>query len=103
MITRISDIIHEWTGWCPNSPALDVQKPRISMSGLSGITDPEPPQPQMILTRIATPPWMTAIALAILFATFFVGGNIWWPAIVLAVLVIFVIIHIRSVQTQRRA
>jgi membrane protein YdbS with pleckstrin-like domain len=46
---------------------------------------------------------MTAIALAILVATLFVGGNIWWVAFVLVILVIFVVIQIRTVQTQRRA
>jgi len=103
MTQTISDKIGGWLGWCPNAHTLDTQTPRTGRIEPSGVTDPEPPQPQTIPTRIATPAWMTAVALTILVATLFVGGNVWWPAIVLAVLVIFVIIQIRTVQTQRRA
>jgi len=39
---------------------------------------------------------MTTAALVILFATFVAGGNLWWPFFVFAVLVIFLIIHIRT-------
>ena len=103
MMRCISDKIGAYLGWCPNARTLDAQKPRTIMIDPSGITDPEPPQPHTIPTRIATPAWMTAIALAILFATFFVGGNLWWVVFVLFVLVILVVIQIRTVQTQRRA
>ena len=103
MTQTISGKIWAYLGWCPHARTLDAQTPRTIRIDPSGITDPEPPQPQTIPTRIATPAWMTAIALAILFATFFVGGNLWWVAFVLAVLVILVVIQIRTVQTQRRA
>ena len=103
MTQTISDKIGEYLGWCPHARTLDTHTPRTSRIDPSGITDPEPPQPQTIPTRIATPPWMTTIALAILVATFFVGGNLWWVAFVLVVLVILVVIQIRTVQTQRRA
>jgi len=103
MIRCISDKIGAYLGWCPHARTLDAQTPRTNRISQSGIIDPEPPQPQTIPTRIATPAWMTAIALAILVATLFVGGNIWWVAFVLVILVIFVVIQIRTVQTQRRA
>ena len=100
-IQRFSDKIGSYLGWCPNARTLDAKTPCTERIGPSEIADPEPPQ--TILTRITTPGWMTAVALAILFATFFVGGNIWWVAFVLVILVIFVVIQIRTVQTRRRA
>lgn len=103
MIRCISDKIGANLGWCPHARTLDAQTPRAGRIGPSEITDPEPPQPLTILTLIATPPWMTAVALAILVATLFVGGNIWWVAFVLVVLVALVVIHIRTVQIPRRA
>jgi len=102
-MTQVTEVIRGWLGWCPHARTLDAQTPRTSRIGPSGITDPEPPQPGTSPTTLAVPHWMTAIALAILFATLFVGGNVWWVAFVLAVLVIFVVIHIRTIQTQERA
>jgi membrane protein YdbS with pleckstrin-like domain len=46
---------------------------------------------------------MDAIAVVILFATLFVGGNLWWVAFVFAVLVLFVIIRIRAVRAHPRS
>ena len=99
-IQSISDKIGLYVGWCPNARTLDTQ---TSCNGRipSEITEPEPPR--TILTQITSPTWMTAVALVILFATFFVGENVWWVAFVLVVLVILVVIQIRTFQTQRRA
>lgn len=103
MMRCISDKIAAYLGWCPHARTQNAQKHHTGRIAPSEITDPEPPQPLTIPAWIATPPWMTAVALAILIATFFVGGNIWWVAFVLVVLVVLVAIHIRTVQTQRRA
>jgi hypothetical protein len=85
----VSQRLQAYFGWCPNSPGACVQAIDLTTGGVArGIADPEPPQPHTIPTRIATPAWMCATALMILFATFFVGGNIWWPAFVGAVLII---------------
>ncbi|MDD4137641.1 MAG: hypothetical protein PHT99_07100 [Methanoregula sp.] len=102
MTQTISDKIGAYLGWCPNARTLDAQTHSTKRIEPSGITEPEPPQPGTFPTTLAEPHWMTAAALAILFATFFVGGNLWWVAFVLAVLVIFVIIRVRTLQIQRR-
>jgi fatty acid desaturase len=97
MMLTISQRLQAYFGWCPNSPGVHVQaSDRATGRVAPGIADPEPPHDQTIPTRIAMPAWMTVVALAILFATLFVGGNIWWPVFVFAVLVIFLIIHIRT-------
>ena len=31
MVTRLSKIVHEWMGWCPNHPAMQAIKPKIRM------------------------------------------------------------------------
>jgi hypothetical protein len=76
-----------WFGWCPNHPVVQVQI-RDHMPGqvAPGISDPEPPQPGTSKATITAYHWMTGGSLAILFATCFVGGNIWWPFFVGAVL-----------------
>ena len=102
MTQMISDNIGAYLGWCPTTRTLDAHTSCTSRIDPSGITDPEPPQPGTFPITLAEPHWMTAAALTILFATFFVGGNLWWVAFVLAVLVIFVIIRVRTFQIQRR-
>jgi len=98
MTLVIADTIRIYLGWCPNArPAVSVSREAPSRAGIL----PDTPQPGTTPLVFGVPRWMTAISIAILFATFFVGGNIWWPAIVLAVLVIFVIIHIRSLPARR--
>lgn len=91
--------IQVWFGWCPNHPGPHVRT-RDHMTGrvAPGITDPEPPRADTSKTIITVNHWMTGGALAILVATFFVGGNIWWPPFVLVILVIFVIIHLRTLK-----
>lgn len=101
MITRVAEIIHERLGWCPNTRIQRVQTPDTRIEPeLTGIPDPESPQPDTTPVGLATPHWMSAAAVMILFATIFVGGNIWWVAFVLAVLILFVILHIRTLQNQ---
>jgi len=99
MMQTVTQRLQAYFGWCPNSPGVNIQTSDLATGQVvSGIADPETPQPRTIPTRVATPSWMNATALVIFFATLFVGGNIWWPAIVLAVLVIFIIIHIRTLK-----
>lgn len=98
MTQTISDKTGAYLGWCPNARTLDAQPPCTSRTGPSGITDPEPPRPGTSPATAGVPSWMTAAAMIILFATCFVGGNIWWPAFVLVVLAIFILIHIRTMK-----
>lgn len=104
MIHTVSRRLQAYFGWCPNSPGVHVQARDLATEGRNPkIADPQPPQPLTIPERIATPDWMTTVALVILFATFFVGGNLWWVAFVLVVLVILVAIRIWSVRTRQGA
>jgi hypothetical protein len=89
-------------GWCPNSYTMNA-KTSGNRTDISDISDSDPPQPGTTPAFLVTQHWMTATALVILFATFFVGGNLWWPIFVFALLVIFVVIHIRTLQTQESA
>ncbi|HEX3002457.1 MAG TPA: hypothetical protein VHN82_08870 [Methanoregula sp.] len=77
-----------WFGWCPNHPGVRKQT-RNCITGpvAPGISDPEPPQPGTSSPTIMVNHWMTAGALAILVTTCFVGGNVWWPFFVGAVLI----------------
>nr|WP_321351032.1 hypothetical protein [uncultured Methanoregula sp.] len=98
----IADTIRTYLGWCPNARSPGVAIPRAGV--LSHTADlPDTPQPGATPLVTAVPRWMTAVSIAILFATLFVGGNFWWPIFVLGVLVIFVFIHIRTIQTHGRA
>jgi hypothetical protein len=100
---KISALIHQRLSWCPNAHALKVPESGIRTGmNQTGISDPDP-RPGTSASALAVPHWMTAAALAFLFATLFIGGNLWWVAFVLAVLVIFVIIRVRTLQIQRRA
>jgi len=96
---RCAEVIHGWLGWCPNTHVLNVQAPAASTgTGQTDTTDRESPWPGILPGSLEVPHWMTAVALVILFATCFVGGNIWWPVFVSGVLVIFFIIHIRTLK-----
>ncbi|MCK9630720.1 MAG: hypothetical protein M0R30_03680 [Methanoregula sp.] len=89
MTEPISNKTGAYLGWCPNAHALKVPSPGARAgTEQTGISDPEPPQPGTSLTTLAVDHWMTTAALVILFATFFVGGNIWWPFFVGAVLIV---------------
>ncbi|MDD1691299.1 MAG: hypothetical protein LUQ66_11655 [Methanoregula sp.] len=99
---KISVLIHQRLSWCPNAHALKVPEPGIR-TGMdqTGISDPDP-RPGTSASALAVPHWMTTAALVILFATFFVGGNIWWPVFVGAVLIVCLAYwyyrHIRKVR-----
>jgi len=88
MIHTVSQRLQAYFGWCPNSPGAQVQAVHLKTTQhVPKNVDPEPPQSGTIPTRIATPAWMSAAALVILIATCFVGGNVWWPFFVGAVLI----------------
>jgi len=98
---KISALIHHHLGWCPNAHTLKAPVSGIGAGAEpAGISDPESPRPGISPAILTVPQWMTAVALVILFATFFVGGNILWPALVLVILAIFVAIHIQSIRHQ---
>jgi len=65
-----------------------MQVPAASTgTGLTGSTDQKSPWPGILPKSLEVPHWMTAVALVILFATCFVGGNLWWPVLVVIVLI----------------
>lgn len=72
--------IQIWFGWCPNHPGIHAQtQDHMTQQFAPGLTNPESPQPDTPKATITVDHWMTGGALAILVATCFVGGNIWWP------------------------
>jgi len=87
-MTQFAEVIRGWLGWCPNTHALKMQVPAASTgTGLSAATDRESPWPGILPKSLEVPHWMTVLALVILFATCFVGGNFWWPVLVVIVLI----------------
>lgn len=93
MMHTVSQRLQAYFGWCPNHPgacvqAVDLTKGQVGRKH----TNPESPLPGTTPAQIATPSWMSAAALVILIATCFVGGNIWWPFFVGAVLIAFLVI-----------
>jgi hypothetical protein len=82
MTARLAERVREWMGWCPcamqhplrEDPGRRPEDPatgRDSRPALPGAN-------QM-------PDGFTALAVMILFATPVVGGNIWWPPVVLGI------------------
>ncbi len=87
-MTQFAEVIRGWLGWCPNTHVLKIQVPAANTgTGLTATTDRESPWPGILPKSLAVPHWMTAVALVILFATCFVGGNLWWPILVVIVLI----------------
>jgi len=77
-----------WFGWCPNNPGIHAQnRDQITKHSAQKMIDPESPQPDTPGATITVNNWMAIGALAILFATCFIGGNILWPFFVGAVLI----------------
>ncbi|MFA7695705.1 MAG: hypothetical protein WCX63_09235 [Methanoregula sp.] len=101
-MTQLAEVIRGWLGWCPRDCSRIITPPRTQVP-----KNPAPlqvaPQPGTAPAYPAIPGWMDAIAVVILFATLFVGGNLWWVAFVFAVLVLFVIIRIRAVRAHTRS
>jgi hypothetical protein len=86
---QVAAVIQRWLGWCPNTHVLKVQAPvKSTGTGQTSTTDRQSPWPGILPRSMSVVPhWMTVLGLGILFATFFVGGNFWWPVLVSIVLV----------------
>ena len=103
MMHTVSQRIQAYFGGCPNHAGIHAQT-RDQMTGRINpvIVDSETPQPGTSPATVTVPLWMNAAALIILVATCFVGGNIWWPFFVGAVLLICLVYwyycHIREVR-----
>lgn len=80
---RVSETIGTYLGWCPrcrSDAAAPVTPPVMKR-------DDTRQQPQPLRNWVTVPSGFTALSLAILFATCFVGGQEWWPACVLGITV----------------
>jgi len=87
-MTQFAKVIRGWLGWCPNTHALKMQVPAASTgTEPTDATDRESPASGLLPKTLEVPHWMTVLALVILFATCFVGGNLWWPVPVVIVLI----------------
>ncbi len=82
MMSRVSEKVQEWMGWCPstmpNSLNEDPGRHPGDPAENRGVRPGLPEAYQM-------PDRFTALSIVILFATLFVGGCIWWPAFVLGI------------------
>jgi len=88
-MTQFTKVIRGLLGWCPNTYVLKMQVPAASTgTGLTATTGREAPWPGILPKSLEVPHWMTVLALVILFATCFVGGNLWWPVLVVIVLIV---------------
>lgn len=83
-MTRLSVKVRECMGWCPNTmphpPSNDrglyPEDPAAGRGGRPGLHE-----------AYQKPDRFTALSVIFLFATLFVGGSIWWPALVLGIVV----------------
>jgi len=91
--TLCETILHR-LGWCPNHAA--VQACPVPKTTGQAPEDQDGRQPGTAWHSVDLPPFSTAVAILIVFATIFVGGNIWWPPVVFAIAVIGLIIVYRK-------
>jgi hypothetical protein len=70
-------------GWCPDTGT--IQAPQDTRKSIPSGTVSVESQPGTAPYTAAIPAWFTVISIGILFATLFVGGNIWWPPFVLVI------------------
>ncbi len=99
MMHTFSQRFQAYFGWCPaTSRPAGIPAP-VTEASTGTCTGHNQPKPGTVPAHHASAAWMTAGAVAILLATCFVGGNIWWPPVVLAVLVIFILIHLREIKS----
>lgn len=94
--TLYETILHR-LGWCPNHTALQQAAPVLKTAGPAPAPeDQDGRQPGTSWHSVELPSFSTAVAIVIVFATLFVGGNIWWPPFVFAIAVIGLIIVYRK-------
>jgi hypothetical protein len=86
-------------GWCPNTSTRP--EPQDTRQGIYAGTKPGNGQPGTAPYAAAIPAWFSVFSIGILFATFFVGGNIWWPPVVLVIAGAGLAIMHRQDRTQR--
>ncbi|MFA4860818.1 hypothetical protein [Methanoregula sp.] len=89
-LTRISEVLHEWTGWCPNRAAQShPQVLQDKLKTLSGQQKPHSPRAEKTgsLEKYPVPGWFVSVSIIVLFGTLFFGGSIYWPLLVLAILI----------------
>ncbi|MHB8164618.1 MAG: hypothetical protein ACYDDV_09820 [Methanoregula sp.] len=87
-------------GWCPNTSTHPI--PQDTRQGISAGTKPGNEQPGTAPYKAAFPAWFAVISIGILFATLFVGGNIWWPPLVLVIAGVgLAIMHCSNHTTER--
>ncbi len=82
-MTRYSEIFRDYLGWCPNAARTQdngVPKQEVTSPGAERDMPESTPAAQTTM-----PDGFTTLSILILFATLFVGGYIWWPAIVLGI------------------
>ena len=117
MITRISEIIHEWTGWCPNANSMKIKNfgnpggfhagiPQVKTPAPSGADRPGMPQGRrydhtqrgtLIIGAVS------AAAVFLLASALWFGLN-WVPLIVLVILLfVLAIMSTLTVQVDRDA
>lgn len=80
---RVSETTGTYLGWCPHcgsGSAAPVTPPVMKR-------DDTRQQPQPLWNRVVVPSGFTALSLAILIVTCFIGGQVWWPACVLGITV----------------
>ncbi len=92
-----------YLGWCPNSRVVSTCTP-VMKGELAGFPEPQGQQPESAIEgTIKMLDWFTTVAIIILFATLFVGGNFWWPAVVLAIVAIGIAVVDRPKRSSREA
>jgi len=80
---HLGPIMRRHLGRCPNSRVVSTCTP-VMKGELAGFPEPQGQQPESAIQgTIKMLDWFTTVAIIILFATLFVGGNFWWPAVVL--------------------
>ena len=97
---RLSGVVRAWLGWCPSAPGVKVRIPETPDVPCGTVIPARdmPPAGGIRIVPVVIPHWMTAVSVVILFATCFVGGNFWWPFVVLAVIIAFTLCLCRSCQ-----
>ena len=87
---RLGEIIRDHLGWCPHSPAR--RSPPVLPEGetsRSRQSTPHSPRVEKIgnLEKFPVPGWFVSVSVIVLFGTLFFGGSIYWPVLVLAILI----------------
>lgn len=78
-------LFRKYLGWCPH--AARSHGTGVNEQGVSGpAIEKEVPEGSPA-AAVTMPDGFTILSILILFATLFVGGYVWWPALVLGITV----------------